>query len=115
MIKELICIVCPRGCHLEIDVDNGYKVSGNSCPRGIEYGVKELTSPTRVVTSTVKIKGGIHNRLPVKTNGAIPKELNFECMKLLDDVEVSSPVKVGDVIIENVLGTGIDLIATRNM
>lgn len=115
MIKELICIVCPRGCHLEIDVDNGYKVSGNSCPRGIEYGVKELTSPTRVVTSTVKIKGGIHNRLPVKTNGAIPKGLNFECMKLLDDVEVSSPVKVGDVIIENVLGTGIDLIATRNM
>ena len=115
MTKELICIVCPRGCHLEIDVDNNYKVSGNLCPRGAEYGVKELTSPTRVVTSTVRIKGGIHNRLPVKTNGAIPKDLNFQCMKLLDDIEVSSPIKVGDVIIENVLGTGIDLIATRNM
>lgn len=115
MVKELICIVCPRGCHLEVDVDNDYKVTGNQCPRGAEYGVKELTCPTRVITSTVKIEGGLHKRLPVRTNGAIPKELNFKCMEILDQIEVKSPVKVGDVIVENILNTGVDLIATRNM
>ncbi|MGL4730604.1 MAG: DUF1667 domain-containing protein [Clostridium sp.] len=115
MVKELICIVCPRGCHLSVDIDNDYKVTGNLCPRGAEYGVKELTAPTRVVTSTVKVKGGIHKRLPVKTSTAIPKELNVKCMELLNDLEVEAPIKVGDVIVENILETGANLIATRNM
>lgn len=115
MIKELICIVCPKGCHLKVDTDNDYKVTGNQCPRGIDYGVIELTKPTRVITSTIKIKGGIHKRVPVKTAGAIPKNLNFECMKLINSLEVESPVKVGQVLLKNILNTNIDLVITRDM
>lgn len=115
MMKELICIVCPKGCHLKVDTHNDYKVTGNQCPRGIDYGVIELTNPTRVITSTIKIKGGIHNRVPVKTAGAIPKNLNFECMKLINSLEVESPVKVGQVLLKNILETNVDLIITRSM
>lgn len=117
--KEMVCIVCPLGCKLTVTEDNqstdGYKVEGNKCPRGEAYGIKELTNPTRVVTSTVKIKKGLLSRLPVKTDGAIPKHLITECMKELNSIEVETPVKVGDVIISNVLDTGIDIIASRSM
>ena len=115
MLKDLVCIVCPRGCHLKVDVDNDYKVSGNLCPRGESYGVKELTNPTRVITSTVKIDGGIHKRIPVKTNGDIPKDLNYECIKIINSITLKSPIKMGDVIVENILGTGVNLVASRDM
>ena len=114
-MKELICIVCPKGCHLTVDEENGYAVSGNNCPRGEEYGKNEVIAPKRTITSTVKVSGGLYPRLPVKTDKPIPKELIFEAMKLLDAVELTAPVKVGDVVIENVLGTGANFIATRNM
>jgi len=114
-MTELICIVCPKGCHLKVDEENGYEVTGNGCKRGEAYGKKELTNPTRVVPSTVKIIGGSHRRLPVKTSVAIPKAMIFDAMKLLDSVEVTSPVKLGDVVYKNILNTGIDFIATRDM
>lgn len=114
-MKELICIVCPKGCHLKVDDANDYKVTGNGCERGIEYGKKELIAPTRVITSTVKASGGLYARCPVKTNAPIPKELIFEAMKLLDSVEVKAPVKVGDVVIEDILGTGVSFVAARNL
>ena len=114
-MKELICIVCPKGCHLKVDEENGYKVTGNACERGAEYGHKELTNPTRVITSTVKAKGGLYARCPVKTAAPIPKGLIFEAMKLLDEVEVCAPVKVGDVIIEDICGTGVALVAARDL
>lgn len=114
MKKEMICIVCPMGCHLSIDTES-LAVTGNTCPRGEKYAVEELTAPKRVITSTVKIVGGVHHRLPVKTSTSIPKELNFECMKLLNDIEVVSPVKHGQVLIENVLGTGANIVACRDM
>lgn len=114
MIKELICISCPRGCYLQVDADNK-KVIGNSCKRGEVYGLNEVTNPVRIVTSTVRVKGGELPVIPVKTNGAIPKPLNFECMKLINKVEVKAPIKMGDVIIKDVLGTGIDVIASRNI
>ena len=117
--KELVCIVCPRGCRLTLipdEVQQGvYKVIGSGCNRGIDYGVKELVNPTRVITSTVKIKGSIMRRLPVRTKGDIPKSKVFECMKLLNDIEVYAPIKVGDIIVENILDTGLDLIATKSM
>ena len=91
------------------------EVTGNTCPRGEKYGKEELTCPKRVITSTVKITGGIHKRVPVKTNDSIPKELNFKCMELLNHVELKSPVKRGDVVIENVLGTGVDVVVCRDM
>lgn len=115
MKKELICIVCPMGCHLEVDVDNNYEVSGNLCPRGSKYGFEELTAPKRVVTSTIKVKDGMYNRVPVKTDGSIPKELNLECMKLINSIEVKSPVNMGDIVAENIFDTGVNVVITRNM
>lgn len=115
MKKSLICIVCPMGCHLEIDVENDYAVTGNQCKRGIEYGKKELTNPTRTITSTVKITGGIYNRLPVKTDCEIPKNRIFDIMNELNSVVVSSPIQMGDVIIKQVCGTDANIIATRSM
>ena len=79
-MKELICIVCPKGCHLKVDEEKDFAVTGNGCPRGAEYGKIELTHPTRVVTSTVRCVGGAHPRCPVKTDGAIPKGLIREAM-----------------------------------
>lgn len=114
-MTELICIVCPKGCHIKVDEQNDCAVTGNGCKRGEAYGKKELTNPTRVVPSTVKINGGAHRRLPVKTSEPIPKAMIFDAMKLLDAVEVTSPVKRGEVVYKNILGTGIDFIATRDM
>lgn len=112
-MREMVCIVCPNGCRLKID-DEG-KVAGNMCPRGAEYAVSELTHPTRVVTSTVKVNGAMYKRCPVKTNGAIPKEKIFDAMKLLENVTLTAPVHIGDVVIGDVLGTGIDFVASKNM
>lgn len=114
MERNMICIVCPLGCHLTVNTDT-LEVTGNSCLRGEKYGKEELTAPKRVITSTVKITGGIYNRVPVKTNDSIPKELNFKCMELLKDVELKSPVKKGDVVIKNIFDTGVDVVVTRDM
>ena len=114
-MKELICIVCPKGCHLRVDEENDYAVTGNGCPRGAEYGKIELTHPTRVVTSTVKCRDAGHPRCPVKTNRAIPKELIFQAVRALDGVELAAPVKVGQVVVKNVCGTGADFVAARDM
>ncbi|NLJ30207.1 MAG: DUF1667 domain-containing protein [Clostridiales bacterium] len=114
-MTHLICIICPKGCHLNVDEQNGYAVTGNGCPRGAEYGKKELTNPTRVLTSTVKIKGGLHRRCPVKTDRAIPKGLMFDAMKLLNGVELSAPVRRGDVVLADLLGTGANLVVTKSM
>jgi len=114
-MKNLICIVCPKGCHLQVDEEHGYAVTGNSCPRGAEYGKTELLHPTRVLTSTVRLEGGLHRRLPVKTSAPIPKELMFEAMNALNGVTLTAPVTVGQVVIANLLGTGVDVVATRDM
>ena len=114
MIKELICINCPMGCHLKVDVENK-TVTGNTCKRGEVYGINEVTNPVRVVTSTVKVNGGELPVVPVKTAGAIPKKLNFECMKVINETTVNAPVKMGEVLIKDVLGTGIDVVASRDI
>lgn len=114
-MKELICIICPKGCHLSVDEENDYSVTGASCSRGIEYGKKELTNPTRTITSTVKIENAMYNRLPVKTDKEISKSLLYDAVRLLDDVVVTAPVNVGDVILKNVLDTDVSFIATRKL
>lgn len=114
-MKELICIVCPRGCHLRVDEANDYAVTGNSCPRGAAYGRAELTHPTRVLTSTVRIDGAIHRRCPVKTDRAVPKEKLFEIMDALNGVTLTAPVALGQIVLENVAGTGANVMATRAM
>jgi len=114
-MTELICITCPKGCHLHVDEKNGYKVTGNGCERGAEYGMKELIDPRRVITSSVKITGGIYTRCSVKTDAPIPKGIIFDAMALLKNVTLKSPVHVGDIVVKDILGTGINFIVTREM
>ena len=114
-MTELICIVCPKGCHLKVDEENGYTVTGNGCPRGAAYGQKELTNPTRVITSTVRVEGGTLKRASVKTSSDIPKKDIFAAMRLLDSVTLQAPVAIGDVVLENILGLGVDFVATKNV
>ena len=112
-MRELICITCPRGCHLV--VDDNLNVSGNTCPRGEMYAKAELTHPVRMVTSSVAVVSKVESRLPVKTKEPIPKELIFKVMEEINKVEVKAPIKIGDVIIKNVLGTNVDIVATKNI
>ena len=112
-MKELICVICPRGCRLS--VDNNLNVTGNNCPRGPVYAKAELTHPVRMVTSTVAIKSEIENRLPVKTSKAISKDLMFKVIEELNKISVKAPILIGDIIIKNVLDTGIDIIATKDI
>lgn len=114
-MTNIICITCPKGCHLSVDEENGYKVTGNSCPRGEIYGRNELQHPVRVITSTVKIEGAAVPRLPVKTDKPLPKEKMFACMHLLDDITAQSPIKVGTVLAENILGTDVSIVATKTL
>lgn len=113
-MKTLTCIVCPKGCTLSVDISKE-KVTGNGCTRGKEYGLTEVKNPTRVLTTTVAIENAIHPRLPVKTNAPIPKGKLLEAMGVIDGIRVSAPVKIGDVIIPNLLDTGADLVACSNM
>lgn len=115
--RELICIGCPMGCPLSVELDQGEVVSvrGNTCKRGEIYARKEVTNPTRIVTSTVVVEGGKLAAVSVKTREDIPKEKIFECMKALKGVKVQAPVHMGDVIVKNVAGTGVDVIATKSV
>lgn len=112
---ELVCIGCPKGCHLHVDENNDYEVTGYSCNIGKEYGKNELLNPTRVLTSTVKINKGIHNRLPVRSNKPLPKDKLLEASLSLKDVEVTSPIKKGEIIVKNILNTGVDIVSSRDM
>ena len=112
-MKEFICIVCPKGCHLKVD-DEG-NVTGNTCIRGEKYGKQEAVDPKRTLTSTVKIKSELIRRLPVITSNDVPKDKVQEIVRYLDNVEVSAPIKVKDVIVKDVMGLGVDILATRSV
>ena len=114
-MKELVCIVCPKGCRLHVDDENGYTVTGNSCPRGAEYGKNEIQNPTRVLTSTVHLTGGAYRRCPVKTEKAVPKGKLLDIMKELNHVEVASPVSIGQVVLTNAAGTGVNVVVTKSL
>jgi CxxC motif-containing protein len=109
----MICIVCPKGCALEVD-ENG-AVSGNTCPRGEEYGRAEMLDPRRTLTATVAISGALYSRCPVKSAAPLPKGKLFAAMDELRGITLTSPVAVGQPVIKNVCGTGIDIVATRNL
>ena len=112
-MKELICITCPRGCHLLVDEGHDYAVTGNRCPRGAAYGKSELLHPVRTVTSTVRLEGALLPRLPVKTDRPLPKEKMADCMALLDTLTVQAPVHTGDILAADILGTDVNIVATR--
>ena len=112
MKRELTCIVCPVGCQLVAEIENGAvtSVSGNTCPRGKKYAEDECIHPMRTVTSTVKCSDG--SVVSVKTDRTIPKDKIFECMKIINSTITDLPVCVGDVIIEDVFGSKV--VATEN-
>ncbi|WP_426349215.1 DUF1667 domain-containing protein [Alloiococcus sp. CFN-8] len=116
-VRQLVCIRCPIGCNLEVTLDKGKDpiVTGYGCKRGIEYGSKECTNPTRIVTSIIPVLNGEISMVPVKTNGDIPKGLIKDCIKALKGIELTAPVKIGDVVIKNFAGTGVDIVATRDI
>ncbi|MCI8880086.1 MAG: DUF1667 domain-containing protein [Clostridiaceae bacterium] len=112
-MTQIICITCPKGCHLQVDEENGYQVTGNSCPRGEAYGKNELKNPVRTLTSTVRLSGARTPRLPVKSSAPLPKGKIFDAMRLLDSMTVKAPVAVGQVLLADVFGTGVDIVATK--
>jgi len=113
------CIVCPKGCQLvieELDKENNIiSVTGNQCKRGEAFAKEEMYHPMRTLQTTVKTIFTDFERLPVKTSGSIPKDMMFNVMKVVKEVEIEYPMHVGDVVVENIINTGIDLIATTNM
>lgn len=115
--RNLICIGCPMGCMVKVTMKDGQveKVEGNTCKRGDVYARKEVTNPTRIVTSSVQVTGGQYPVVSVKTASDIPKGKIGECMKALKNVTVKAPVTIGMVVLENVAGTGVDVIATKNI
>ena len=115
MKRELTCIVCPIGCQLSVTLENGVvtEVTGNTCPRGKQYAIDECTNPVRTITTTARTSNG--GVIPVKTATPIPKELMFDCMKEIDRAVVTLPASIGDVVIANLLETGVDVIVTANM
>lgn len=114
-MKNLICICCPKGCHLSVDENDDFKVTGYTCKRGETYGKEETRNPQRVVTSTVAVSGSKYVRCPVKTDKTISKGLMFEAMKTLDRIVIPAPVKTGQVIVSNVCGTDVNFVATRDI
>ena len=115
MIRELTCIVCPKGCLLKVELEGKtvLSVSGHECKRGEVYANAECTAPMRTLTTTAAVAGG--GVVPVKTDRTIPKELMFDCMAEINKIRVPADAKLGDVVIENVLGTGANVITTRNV
>ncbi len=115
--KNLTCINCPLGCALTVEMNGEtiLHVTGNTCKRGEVYARREVTAPVRMVTSTVRVIGGNLPVLSVKTREAIPRERIFACVRELKKISLQAPVYVGDVVLENVAGTGIDIVATRNV
>lgn len=115
--RELICIGCPMGCSIVVEMEDGkvLSVTGNTCPRGESYARKEVTNPTRIVTTTVRVDGGKVPMINVKTERDIPKDKIFECIAALRGVTMKAPVHIGDIILENVADTGVNIVAAGNV
>jgi len=115
--RKLICISCPVGCELTVTIDNGkiVDVDGNACKLGVDYAEQEIFDPRRMVATTVKVKNGFLPLVPVYTENPVPKPMIKDVLVEIRKVEVEAPVAINDIVIENVLDTGINVIASRNM
>lgn len=114
--KNIVCVSCPMGCRMKVTLcGEELKVEGNTCKRGEVYARNEMTDPRRMICSTVRIKGGVHPVVPVKTDKPLPENLKFRCMEIINSIELESPVKMGDVAAANILGTDVNIIVTRSM
>ena len=115
--RELTCIGCPMGCPLIVTMEAGevISVTGNTCKRGDVYARKEVTNPTRIVTTTVRVLNGTEKVVSVKTKEDIQKSRILDCIRELKEVTVTAPVEIGDVVLHDVAGTGVDIVATKNI
>lgn len=112
-MKELTCIVCPRGCRLHVDDD--MNVKGNFCPRGAQYAISELTNPVRTITTSIRVSNRPHTLVSVKTTNPVPKQKIFDVMKEIDKIVVEAPVRIGQIVKTNVLGLDSDIVITKNI
>lgn len=117
MTRELTCINCPRGCTLTVEMNGNevVSVSGNYCPIGERYGREEVVAPKRVLTTSVLIHGAKERVVSVRTTAPIDKKILMQAMELVDRLEVEAPVRIGDVVIKNILGSDADVIITKNV
>ena len=115
--KVFHCIICPMGCELKATVEDGavLGVAGNQCPRGEKYARDEITAPQRMLTATVRIAGGVLPLLPVVSEAPLPKGRILDCACALRNVTVAAPVRAGDVVAANLLGLGVNIVASRDM
>lgn len=115
--KQLICIACPRGCRINLKVRGKeiVKITGNYCRKGIDYAKEEVTSPCRIITTTVRIENGRYAVVPVRSNKPIPKSKVFQAMKILKRTVLKAPVKIGDIVVKNILNTGVDIVCSRSL
>ncbi len=115
--KVLNCIMCPMGCEITATIEDGAvtQVTGNTCPRGAKYAKDELTAPMRMLTSTVRVTGGKLRLLPVVSKNVLPKGRILDCAEALRGVTVTAPVAAGDVVCPDILGLGVDIVASRSM
>jgi len=116
MNKQLTCIECPMGCALSVDIENCrlIKVSGNKCPKGAAYALSEVENPVRILTATVFSRAGEIKMVPVRTDKPIPKSAILKVMEVIHTTTLSRQVNAGEVVIENVLGLGVNVVATRD-
>lgn len=121
--KEIICVICPEGCHIRLAAGspdsegriNIEDIFGNRCKRGHTYALNEFMHPVRILTTTVRVKGGDMPLAPVRSEKPLPKGQLLDCMKFINDFTAEAPVKRGDVLIADILGTGVDIVSTGNV
>jgi len=116
---RMICIVCPLGCELEVEVDGEsgevIEINGSRCSKGREYAIREVTDPRRILMTIVKVRGGHLPVVSVKTEEPVPKDMLLDAVKVISKIVVEAPVRVGDTIVHNLLGTGVSVVATNNV
>ena len=115
--KELTCIVCPIGCQLKLEIEDNkiICIKGNNCKRGAVYAEQEYINPTRMLTTTMRVHDGTINLVSVKSENPLPKGLIMKCMSVINSVKLSAPIHIGDIVVENILDTGINIVATKNV
>ena len=114
MKRNLICIICPRGCALTADItENGVEVTGNGCPKGQEYAINECTNPVRTVTATVRVSNRYNTMASVKTASPVAKDDMMKVMKVLRSIQVEAPVSIGDMIAKDICGS--DIVITKDV
>ncbi len=114
--KVVTCTLCPEGCKIYVEIEKEkIKVIGNTCKQGKEYAIQEVKDPRRILTTTIKIQDSTQKMLPVRSQKEIPKKLLKECVKKVSELKIKAPVKCGQIVCKNILDTGIDIVATRDM